>query len=70
MTISTIATGIDGKEAQDFMAAVAQLGGGQAYVANKPEDLPRLLTRDEQTISKPPITKSRSACKWTTIRIR
>ena len=55
VTISTIATGIDGKEAQDFMAAVAQLGGGQSYVANRPEDLPRLLTRDEQTISKPPI---------------
>ncbi len=55
VTISTIATGIDGPQAKQFMAAIAGVGGGQAYVANTPEDLPRLLQRDEQTISKPPI---------------
>src|SRR2546425_1262274 len=29
--------------------------GGNAYVAEKPEDLPRILLKDQQTISAPPI---------------
>jgi len=57
VTVSTIATGIDGPEASKFMNAIAVLGHGQSYTANKPEDLPRYLTRDEQTISKPPIVE-------------
>ncbi len=54
ITLSTIATGADlaGKK---FMAALAAIGGGQSYVADQPQDLPRLLLKDQETISQPPI---------------
>jgi uncharacterized membrane protein/Mg-chelatase subunit ChlD len=54
ITISTIATGADAQGKQ-FMAALAYLGGGHAYVADQPQDLPRLLLKDQMTISQPPI---------------
>lgn len=54
ITLSTIATGADGSGIK-FMASMAYVGGGQAYVADRPEDLPRLLLKDQQTISQPPI---------------
>jgi uncharacterized membrane protein/Mg-chelatase subunit ChlD len=54
ITLSTIATGAD-TGGERFMAAMAYIGGGQAYVADRPSDLPRLLLKDEQTFSQPPI---------------
>ncbi len=54
ITLSTIATGAD-KSGVQFMAAIAKMGGGQSYVADKPQDLPRLLLKDQETISQPPI---------------
>lgn len=54
ITVSTISTGAD-KSGINFMAAIAKTGNGQAYVAEKPQDLPRLLLKDQQTISQPPI---------------
>jgi uncharacterized membrane protein/Mg-chelatase subunit ChlD len=56
ITISTIATGAD-RQGERFMAALAYVGGGQSYVADRPSDLPRLLLKDEQTISQPPIVE-------------
>ena len=55
ITISTIATGANGGDDIKFMATLAYLGGGQAYVAERPQDLPRLLLKDQMTISQPPI---------------
>ncbi len=55
ITISTIASGTSGGGDVKFMATMAYLGGGQAYVADQPRDLPRLLLKDQQTISQPPI---------------
>ncbi len=54
ITLSTIATGAD-KRGVQFMAAVAKIGHGEAYVADRPQDLPRLLLKDQETISQPPI---------------
>ena len=54
ITVSTIATGAD-KSGINFMAALAKTGDGQAYVAERAQDLPRLLLKDQQTISQPPI---------------
>lgn len=54
ITISTITTGADSGGVK-FMATLAFAGGGQSYVAEKPQDLPRLLLKDQQTISQPPI---------------
>ncbi len=55
ITISTIATGATGADDVKFMATMAFVGGGQAYVAERPQDLPRLLLKDQMTISQPPI---------------
>lgn len=54
ITVSTITTGADANGVR-FMAALAAIGGGQSYVAERPQDLPRLLLKDQQTISQPPI---------------
>jgi Ca-activated chloride channel family protein len=54
ITVSTISTGAD-KNGIQFMAVIAKIGNGQAYVAERPQDLPRLLLKDQQTISQPPI---------------
>jgi hypothetical protein len=37
------------------MATMAYVGGGQNYIAERPQELPRLLLKDQQTISQPPI---------------
>ncbi len=51
ITLSTVATGADSQGAQ-FLASMAQIGGGTAYVAEKPDDLPKLLRKDQQSVSK------------------
>jgi Ca-activated chloride channel family protein len=51
ITLSTVATGADAQGAQ-FLASMAQVGGGTAYVAEKPDDLPTLLRKDQQSVSK------------------
>lgn len=51
ISVSTVATGADASGVQ-YLATMAQLGGGQSYVAEKAEDLPRLLLKDQQSISK------------------
>ena len=51
VTLSTVATGADAQGAQ-FLASLASIGGGTAYVAEKSEDLPRLLLKDQQSVSK------------------
>jgi Ca-activated chloride channel family protein len=51
ITLSTIATGADAQGAQ-FLASLSSIGGGSAYVAERPEDLPRLLLKDQQSVSK------------------
>ncbi len=55
VTLSTITTGANGPDNVKFMATLAYIGGGQAYVADRPQDLPRLLLKDQMTISQPPI---------------
>lgn len=55
ITVSTIVTGADNNQSIKFMATMAYVGGGQSYIADKPQDLPRLLLKDQQTISQPPI---------------
>jgi len=55
VTVSTIATGIDGPPASKFMARIASLGHGQSFTIRTPEDLPRYLVRDQQSVTKPPI---------------
>ncbi len=59
ITVSTITTAPDSAEAVKFMAGIAQLGGGYAYVAEQPQDLRNLLLRDQQTVSKPPTVEER-----------
>ena len=54
ITVSTIVTGADNSGIR-FMQTIAFVGGGKAYIADKPQDLPRLLLKDQQTISQPPI---------------
>ena len=51
ITLSTVATGADAQGAQ-FLASMAQVGGGTAYVAEKPDDLPKLLRKDQESVSK------------------
>ena len=51
ITLSTVATGADAQGAQ-FLASMAQVGGGTAYVAEQPDDLPKLLRKDQQSVSK------------------
>ncbi|HLJ56510.1 MAG TPA: VWA domain-containing protein, partial [Chthonomonadaceae bacterium] len=55
ITVSTITTGATSPADVRFMQTIAFAGGGQAYLAEKPQDLPRLLLKDQQTISQPPI---------------
>ncbi len=55
ITLSTITTGANGPDNVKFMATLAYIGGGQAYLADRPQDLPRLLLKDQMTISQPPI---------------
>jgi len=54
ITVSTVATAAD-QNGIAFMAAIARDGGGHSYVADQPADLPRILLKDQQTISAPPI---------------
>ncbi len=54
VTVSTVSSGAD-KRGLAFMARLAHTGGGQAYVSERASDLPRLLLRDQQTFSRPPI---------------
>lgn len=54
ITVSTVASGAD-NQGTAFMASIARDGGGSAYVADQPEDLPRILLKDQQTYSAPPI---------------
>ncbi|MGC8668481.1 MAG: glutamine amidotransferase [Chthonomonadales bacterium] len=54
ITVSTVASGAD-NQGIAFMAAIARDGGGSAYVADRPEELPRILLKDQQTYSAPPI---------------
>ncbi|MEO7719043.1 MAG: glutamine amidotransferase, partial [Capsulimonas sp.] len=51
ITVSTIASGADPGGIQ-FMKDLATVGGGKAYVAEQASDLPRLLLKDQQTVSK------------------
>ncbi len=55
ITLSTITTGATGQQDLQFMKTLAFIGGGQGYDAEKPQDLPRLLLKDSETISQPPI---------------
>ncbi len=57
ITLSTITTGANNADCVRFMAAMAAVGGGQAYEAERPQDLPRLLLKDQETISQPPIVE-------------
>jgi Ca-activated chloride channel family protein len=54
ITVSTVATAAD-QAGIGYMAAIARDGGGHSYVADQPNDLPRILLKDQQTISAPPI---------------
>ena len=54
ITVSTVASGAD-QRGIAYMAQIARDGGGHAYVADQPSDLPRILLKDQQTISAPPI---------------
>ena len=51
ITVSTIASGADPGGIQ-FLKDLATVGGGKAYVAEQASDLPRLLLKDQQTVSK------------------
>ena len=55
ITLSTITTGATDASEVKFMATMAYVGGGQSYEAERPQDLPRLLLKDTETISQPPI---------------
>lgn len=57
ITVSAISTGIDGDYGFKTMQNIARLGGGQAYETKRPQDLPRHLARDTNTISRPPIVE-------------
>lgn len=54
ITVSTVATAAD-QQGIAYMAQMARDGGGHSYVADQPNDLPRILLKDQQTISAPPI---------------
>ena len=58
ITLSAISTGIDGKFGMDTMKYLAYYGGGRAYEAKRPDDLPNLLLRDEQSVSRPPLNEN------------
>jgi uncharacterized membrane protein len=51
ITVSTIASGADA-DGIKFLAAIATLGGGRSYVAEKATDLPGLLMKDQQTATR------------------
>ncbi len=55
ITVSAISTGIEGVPGLNEMQKIASQGGGVAYEAKRPEDLPRLLIRDQQSVTRPPI---------------
>ncbi|MEI6521202.1 MAG: VWA domain-containing protein, partial [bacterium] len=55
ITVSAISTGVDGPPGLAEMQKIASQGGGVAYEAKRPEDLPRLLVRDQQSVTRPPI---------------
>ncbi len=54
ITVSSVATAAD-QQGIAYMAQIARDGGGHSYVADQPGDLPRILLKDQQTISAPPI---------------
>src|SRR5258706_13625676 len=54
ITVSSVATAAAQPEIA-YMAQIARDGGGHSYVADQPADLPRILLKDQQTISAPPI---------------
>src|SRR5262249_5357920 len=56
ITVSTVATAAD-QAGIGYMAAMARDGGGHSYVAAQPHDQPRILLKDQQTISAPPIVE-------------
>ena len=56
ITVSTIASGADG-QGQEFMALIAQYGNGKAFVCDNESELPRLLLKDAETVSQPPIVE-------------
>lgn len=51
ITVSTIASGAD-EDGIKFLQAIAQLGGGRSYIAEKATDLPGLLMKDQQTATR------------------
>lgn len=51
ITLSTIETGATRNADRKFMADMAVAGGGQAYHADRPQELPRLLLKDQQAVS-------------------
>ncbi|MGO8671136.1 MAG: VWA domain-containing protein [Capsulimonadaceae bacterium] len=51
VTISTIASGADA-DGIKFLSAIATLGGGRSYVAERATDLPGLLMKDQQTATR------------------
>ncbi len=55
ITVSAISTGVEGAKGLAEMRKIATQGGGIAYEAKRPEDLPRLLVRDQQSVTRPPI---------------
>ncbi len=57
ITVSAISNGVEGKMGLDYMRYIAHYGGGKAYEAKYPEELPKLLMRDQQSISKPPLVE-------------
>lgn len=56
ITVSTIASGAD-SQGQEFMALIAQYGNGKAFVCDNESELPRLLLKDAETVSQPPIVE-------------
>lgn len=54
ITVSSVATAAD-QTGIAYMAGLAKDGGGQSYVADQPRDLPRILLKDQQIYSAPPI---------------
>ncbi len=54
ITVSTIASGAD-LQGQQFLRDIAELGGGSSFVADQPQELPRLLLRDAINTTEPPV---------------
>ncbi len=54
ITVSTIASGAD-LQGQQFLQYMADTGHGSAFVANQPDELPRLLLKDAEHITQPPV---------------